>query len=231
MEKPIEYEQYDPRWKNIMYSAIDDKSQTIGTAGCGPACAAMVVATLRKGETIITPVHACAYAVAKGFRSENNGTGWGFFEKFLGEYSIPCEQVGEESLSKVLTALKNGYMVIAVAGKGIWTTGGHFILAYGLSADGSKVYINDPNSEAGYRELANIPNFKNECIRFWIIEEEWNMPEIKNLQVVHSEKGLVEMKSVNVNGENYVRLRDTELIAPIEVGWNGKNPTVKVNYK
>jgi len=41
------YSQVDDRWKNHKYSAINDKSQTIGTSGCGPTCAAMVVSSTR----------------------------------------------------------------------------------------------------------------------------------------------------------------------------------------
>lgn len=55
--------------------------------------------------------------------------------------------------------------------------------------------------------------------------------EIKQIEIKHSEKGIVKLSAVNVNGENYIRLRDAEKFAPIEVGWDGKNPTVKVNYK
>lgn len=66
------------------------------------------------------------------------------------------------------------------------------------------------------------------CLPAYIEEEE---VEIKEIKIKHSEKGIVTLNAVNVNGENYVRLRDTELIAPVEIGWDGKYPTVKVNYK
>lgn len=46
------YSQIDSRWKNKMYSSIGDSSQTIGSSGCGPTSAAMIV-TATKGA--ITP--------------------------------------------------------------------------------------------------------------------------------------------------------------------------------
>ncbi len=46
------YSQIDNRWFNKMYSSVNDRSQTIGTSGCGPTSAAMVV-TACKGT--ITP--------------------------------------------------------------------------------------------------------------------------------------------------------------------------------
>lgn len=41
------YSQADSRWANHMYSAINDKSQTIMSSGCGPTAAAMVVSSIR----------------------------------------------------------------------------------------------------------------------------------------------------------------------------------------
>lgn len=41
------YSQVDSRWKNHKYSAINDKSQTIGTSGCGPTCASMIVSSIK----------------------------------------------------------------------------------------------------------------------------------------------------------------------------------------
>ena len=46
------YSQADKRWANHMYSAINDRSQTMLTSGCRPTAAAMVVSSI-KG--VITP--------------------------------------------------------------------------------------------------------------------------------------------------------------------------------
>ena len=46
------YSQIDSRWANKMYSSVGDRSQTIGTSGCGPTSASMIV-TACKGA--ITP--------------------------------------------------------------------------------------------------------------------------------------------------------------------------------
>jgi hypothetical protein len=46
------YSQLDSRWSNKMYSSANNSSQTIGSSGCGPTSAAMVV-TACKGT--ITP--------------------------------------------------------------------------------------------------------------------------------------------------------------------------------
>jgi len=46
MNKPVSYLQTDPKWKNHNYSAKGE-SKTIGSSGCGPTAAAMVIATLK----------------------------------------------------------------------------------------------------------------------------------------------------------------------------------------
>lgn len=228
MEKPVEYEQTDPRWRNVMYSAKDDRSQTIGTSGCGPTCAAMAVATV--ADVKETPREACAWAVSKGFRTANDGTAWGFFVPYFKQYGIRCRQTGNTSTA--VDALKKGLMVIAAAGKGLWTSGGHFILAWGLSANGSRVCVHDPNSEAPQRELANIRNFTTECTQFWIIENEWRDDvEIKRVEIKNLDTGkTVGVDAVNVDGSNYIKLRDMEKLFPVTVDWNGKTPTVKMNF-
>ena len=43
----VYYSQIDSRWKNHPYTSIGDYSQTIGTSGCGPTSAAMVVSSIK----------------------------------------------------------------------------------------------------------------------------------------------------------------------------------------
>ena len=41
--RPIYLKQSDTRWKSVMYSNHNDKSQTIGSSGCGPSAASMII--------------------------------------------------------------------------------------------------------------------------------------------------------------------------------------------
>ena len=45
------YSQIDSRWKNKIYSSVGDSSQTIGSSGCGPTSAAMIVTTCKGAIT------------------------------------------------------------------------------------------------------------------------------------------------------------------------------------
>lgn len=222
MNSPVEYEQTDPRWRNIIYSTHGDPSQTIGNSGCGPTCAAMVVATLRNRN--ITPVQAAAWAVAKGYLSWDDGTYWNYFLPYLSQYGIPCTRTNSKDLA--LAALRKDRMVISAMGAGHWTSGGHFILAYELA--GERVKIHDPNSEASYRELGDLNNYLNEAKQYWIIEEVWKV-QIKALKVKDLDSNAnVAVTAINVDGHNYVRLRDMELLAPVKIGNEGATPTIRL---
>lgn len=224
MDNPVEYEQTDPRWRNIMYSGTNNPNETIGTDGCGPTCAAMVVATLRDKK--VTPKEAAAWSMRNGCVSPNDGTYWSYFGRYFNSWKIPCTQTNSRVLAK--EALAKNYMVVTAMRKGQWTSVGHFILAYGLQGD--KVKIHDPNSEASYRELGNQSNYFNEAAQYWIIQEEWKV-DIKALRVkdLDRKKDIV-VAAVLVDGSNYIKLRDMEKLAPITIGYDG-DPTIKANYK
>ena len=222
MNAPKEYEQTDPRWRNIMYSCIGNRADTIGNTGCGPTCAAMVVATLRDAR--VTPIEAAGWSVQHGHLSPHDGTYWSYFKAYFDKWDIPCERT--DSPDRAEWALSKGLMVISAMGKGLWTSGGHFILGYGLA--GNKVKIHDPNSEASYRELGDLARYKAEGKQFWIVKEDWNV-QIKSTDLVNATTGaVVKANTVTVNGNTFVKLRDTEKFLPVEIGYNGKNPTFKV---
>lgn len=235
---PIEYEQTDSRWKNVMYSSHKDKTQTIGTSGCGPACAAMVAATLISPK--ITPLEAAEWAMQRGYRTYEDGTAWGFFCAYLHSKGIGCRQT--QKTEEAVKALQEGLMVITAAGKGLWTSGGHFILAYGLSEDGTKVLIHDPNSESPKRELADIKKYREQTVQYWIVTDEWRKEdeeevEIKDISVKNLDTGkTITVSGFNHKGFNYVAMRDLIKIFPVDVAYekdeNGNvTPTFRLNYK
>lgn len=216
MERPVNYEQTDARWRDIQYSSRGDKSQTIGTSGCGPSCAAMVIATLR--NKAVTPASCCQWAQAQGYRTANNGTDFAYFSAQLAEFNIPCTYTWEKAAAEA--ALRKGRMVIGRALTGLWTSSGHFILGYGL--EGDSILVNDPNSAVANREKAPLAIWRKEVGPFWIIEEEWQM-EIKNVEVVvKSENGsqLVVVPGFNIGGKNYIELRSIENLAPTSVSYD-----------
>lgn len=136
------YSQIDSRWKNKIYSSIGNASQTMGSSACGPTCAAMVVSSI-KGT--ITPPEMADLYVKYGFRSANNGTYWSAFRWTADVFDIGYKEVYK--LDEVVELLNDNYMVVVACGNGLFTTGGHFIVIYGIEGDTLKIY--DPYLYSG----------------------------------------------------------------------------------
>lgn len=173
MIKPISYLQTDPRWKNHNYSAKGE-TKTLGSAGCGPTAAAMVIATLK--DKNVTPVTAAEWSMAHGYKALNQGTYYTYFVPQMFAYGIECRRLNTSNLygktssaahTEALTALKNGDWVIACMGKGNWTTSGHFILLYGY--ENGYVYINDPASTKTTRVKNTWNLFARQVKYMWTI--------------------------------------------------------------
>lgn len=142
------YSQLDSsRWASKMYSSIGNPNQTIGSSGCGPTCASMVV-TATKGA--ITPDTMCDLFVQHGYRSANNGTYFSAFRAVADEFDIGYEET--YYLDKAVELLRNNHYVIVSCGNGLFTTGGHFIVLVGIDGDTLKIY--DPYLYAGKFDTA-----------------------------------------------------------------------------
>lgn len=136
------YNQTDSRWKYHQYSSIGDSSQTIGTSGCGPTSAAMVVTAI-KGT--ITPPEMGDLFVQYGYRSANSGTYWSAFRWTADVFDIGYQECS--SLDTAVDLVRNNNYVIVSVGNGLFTTGGHFIVIVGIDGDTLKIY--DPYLYSG----------------------------------------------------------------------------------
>lgn len=136
------YSQIDNRWRYKMYSSVGNSSQTIGTSGCGPTCASMVV-TATKGT--ITPPEMCDLFVKYGYRSANNGTYWSAFRFVADTFNIGYQETTD--IQRALQLLESQSYVVASCGNGLFTTGGHFILLTKVKNGMIEVY--DPYLYAG----------------------------------------------------------------------------------
>ena len=141
------YNQTDSRWRNHMYSSTGNSAQTIGTSGCGPTSAAMIV-TATKGT--ITPDEMGDLFVQYGYRSANNGTYWSAFRWIADVFDIDYQECS--SLDTAVELVRNNNYVIASVGNGLFTTGGHFIVIVGIEGDTLKIY--DPYLYSGKFETS-----------------------------------------------------------------------------
>lgn len=139
------YSQADSRWSNIIYSSINDRTQTMKSSACGPTSAAMVVSS-SKGA--ILPTTMAQLATDNGYRTANSGTAWSYFS-FVADYFNFNEYYSTGNFDTMLSYLKqkdsNGnskYYVIASCGSGLFTSGGHYIV---LVADtNNTITVYDP---------------------------------------------------------------------------------------
>lgn len=129
------YSQIDSRWSNKMYSSVGDRSQTIGTSGCGPTSAAMVVSSI-KGT--ITPDVMAGLYTRYGYRSANQGTYWSAFRWTADVFNIGYSECYR--LDDAVAKLRNNHYIIASCNQGLFTYGGHFIVLTGVEGNYIKVY-------------------------------------------------------------------------------------------
>lgn len=172
-KKPVSYFQTDPQWSRVPYR-VEGESSTIGTAGCGPTCAAMLIQTLT-GETF-TPEDACKWSLEHGYKALNQGTYYSYFEPQFKAFGVQCGRINTSNIygsanscahDEVVELLKEGYYVIACMGKGLWTRSGHFVVVWW---EDGKVHINDPASSKRARTEGDLQTFKSQVKYYWWID-------------------------------------------------------------
>ena len=141
------YSQLDTRWKNQFYTITGNTNQTIGSSGCGPTSASMIVTAI-KGT--ITPDEMARLFVQYNFRSANSGTYWSAFRWISDVFNIEYKETS--NFNTMLDLLRNDNYLVASVGNGLFTTGGHFIVLTGIEGNNIKVY--DPYLYAGKFDTA-----------------------------------------------------------------------------
>lgn len=129
------YSQLDSRWSSKMYSSVGNTSQTIGSSGCGPTSASMVVSSI-KGN--ITPDTMADLYTQYGYRSASQGTYWSAFKWTADVFDIGYSECYK--LDDAVAKLKDNHYIIASCNQGLFTYGGHFIVLIGVEGDYIKVY-------------------------------------------------------------------------------------------
>lgn len=186
MIKPILYMQTDPKYKNVDYSAVGEKT-TIGAEGCGICCTAMAISTLKNNKNI-TPITTANWSKKHGYKALRQGTYYSYFVPQFAEYGITCRQInGGNTYGNItsmahkiaLDELKKGNWLIACMGKGRWTTSGHYVLIYGYA--NGYVYINDSYNTRVECSKAKLADFQREVKYYWCIDTQKfinNIPSI-----------------------------------------------------
>lgn len=160
-KQPVDYKQFDSKWRYKPYTSTGNSSQTIGSSACGPTSMADIMATWK--DKNITPVEMCAYSIKHGYRTASNGTAWAFFKSVADAYGFK-KFVQTKSMATVKAALKEGALAVASMAPGYWTKGGHFICLW--KCDDTYMYANDPASYV--RKKQKLGAFEEERKQFFI---------------------------------------------------------------
>ena len=134
----VYYNQTDARWGNKPYG----KTSTIGRAGCGPMALAIAVASLTNNK--VTPYDVAQWSVANGGMCEGSGSYHSLIPNGGRHYGLTVTSIGRDG-KKLVEALQEGKLVIAIMSKGHFTNSGHFIVLRGVTEDG-KLLVADPAS-------------------------------------------------------------------------------------
>lgn len=235
IRKPVSYLQTDPRWKNCNYSAKGE-ARTIGSSGCGPTAAAMVIATLK--DSRVTPVTTAEWSMAHGYKALNQGTYYTYFEPQFAVYDIPCKRLNQTNLygktscdahTKARNALQKGDWIIACMGKGHWTSSGHFILIY--KYEDGMIHINDPASTSESRIKNTWDLFAGQVKYLWTVTvpEEF-IPSAPTSPDGISETNVEFIGKINTRSDN-LNIRSAPDTASPKTGFYKKGELVPIAAK
>jgi hypothetical protein len=175
---PVRYYQFDERWAKDRYGP--QSNDTVRRWGCGPAAMAMVIATLSDPD--FTPKDAADWAEQHGFFTHAPASGKtepGVFAAIGAEHGLQVTPLGEDDLrsapadvaaathERALAAVKSGNWVVALMGKGPWTTESHYVLWY--DAPGAEVLVLDSNSKKPAKARNTFELFRQTVIRYWVV--------------------------------------------------------------
>ena len=135
----VYYHQADARWGYYMYG----KTHTIAVAGCGPTAMAMVVSTLT--DRMIAPKEMSDWSFENGYVAEGNGSYHALIPDSAKHFGLNVTGAGASDGQKIIDALTEGKLVVALMGPGNFTVSGHFIVLRGVTSEG-KVLVSDPIS-------------------------------------------------------------------------------------
>ena len=147
--------QLDPRYSNLRFNTSNDTiRQTIGESGCAPAVATMAINNYIGKGTNMTEMSN----IALDYKVKNGGTSSDYFEDVFARNGISSSYT--ENTSDIVNNLINGRSVVLLGKDSTNTSkqnspfgpGNHYVLANGISDDGSMVYINDPELN-----IENVP--------------------------------------------------------------------------
>ena len=162
------YNQLDSRWANSLYG-----TDNIGGYACGPTSMAIVVSSLTS-ETV-DPPHMAQWAYENGYWCSRSGSYHTLIPGASEEWGLDVEGCTAAEPQRIVDALADGKLVVALMTKGHFTSSGHFIVLRGVTSDG-QIMVADPSSYSRSEKTWDLSIILNEASKnagaggpFWII--------------------------------------------------------------
>ncbi|WP_228744859.1 C39 family peptidase [Paenibacillus sp. S150] len=170
----VYYNQMDSRWADKPYGPRD----TIGVSGCGPTSLSIVVSSLTSKK--IDPVNMANWAYNNGYLAEGTGSYHSLIPDGAQHFGLNVQGAAQKDQQTIINALSSGKLVVAVMGKGHFTSSGHFMVLRGVTSEG-KILIADPASRKRSEQEWDFSIILNEARKnataggpFWIISGKEN---------------------------------------------------------
>lgn len=163
----VYYNQLDERYASQPYG-----TDNIGGYGCGPTAMAIVVSSLT--DDMVDPVEMGQWSYENGYWCKSSGSYHALIPAAAEVWGLPVSGCTTSEPQRILDALAEGKLVVAIMSEGHFTTSGHFIVLRGVQ-DG-QIMVADPASYKRSEQLWDLSIILNEASRraaaggpFWII--------------------------------------------------------------
>ena len=163
----VYFNQLDERYADKPYG-----TDHIGGYGCGPTAMSIVVSSLT--DDIVDPVEMAEWAYEHGYWCSKSGSYHSLIPGAAKAWGLSVEGCTPSEPQRILDALAEGKLVVAIMTKGHFTSSGHFIVLRGVQ-DG-KILVADPASYSRSQKAWDLSIILNEASRragsggpFWII--------------------------------------------------------------
>jgi len=132
-------------YSNIPYPSLELPNATVKTGGCGVVSSVIIINNMT--DKIVTPEFMAKYSIAHNARN-NGGTDLHVLAKAIClDYGLTFKTTIDEN--QLMNHLKSGGMAICNVGGnrsgyiGVFSNGGHFIVAAGLTTDGKVIILDN----------------------------------------------------------------------------------------
>lgn len=163
----VYYNQLDERYAGKPYG-----TDHIGSHGCGPTSMAIVVSSL--SGLAVDPVEMAEWSYRNGYWCKDSGSYHALIPAAARNWGLNVSGCSVSEPQRILDALAEGKLVVAIMSRGHFTKSGHFIVLRGVQ--NGKILVADPASYSRSGQLWDLSLILREASQgaaaggpFWII--------------------------------------------------------------